>query len=104
MFGRERRIADIPTDHPSCSNQHAVIQFRRVRKDDERKAKVRPYVIDLDSRNGTFVNGEKIEGSRYMELFERDMIKLGTSSREYILLNENSVPGGFSEPTADGGE
>jgi len=28
LFGRERRVADIPTDHPSCSKQHAVIQFR----------------------------------------------------------------------------
>jgi hypothetical protein len=26
LFGRERRVADIPTDHPSCSKQHAVIQ------------------------------------------------------------------------------
>ncbi|RYR27462.1 hypothetical protein Ahy_B01g051494 [Arachis hypogaea] len=30
LFGRERRVADIPTDHPSCSKQHAVIQFRIV--------------------------------------------------------------------------
>ena len=30
MFGRERRIADVPTDHPSCSKQQAVIQFRSV--------------------------------------------------------------------------
>ena len=28
LFGRERRIADVPTDHPSCSKQQAVIQFR----------------------------------------------------------------------------
>ncbi len=28
LFGRERRVADIPTDHPSCSKQHAVIQYR----------------------------------------------------------------------------
>jgi hypothetical protein len=28
LFGRERRVADIPTDHPSCSKQHAVLQFR----------------------------------------------------------------------------
>ncbi|XP_021608069.1 FHA domain-containing protein DDL isoform X2 [Manihot esculenta] len=33
LFGRERRVADIPTDHPSCSKQHAVIQFRQVEKD-----------------------------------------------------------------------
>jgi smad nuclear-interacting protein 1 len=26
MFGRERKIVDIPTDHPSCSKQHAVLQ------------------------------------------------------------------------------
>jgi hypothetical protein len=31
LFGRERRVADIPTDHPSCSKQHSVLQFRRVR-------------------------------------------------------------------------
>ena len=29
LFGRDRHIADIPTDHPSCSGQHAVIQVRR---------------------------------------------------------------------------
>ncbi|GKA80728.1 FHA domain-containing protein DDL [Tanacetum coccineum] len=28
LFGRERRVADIPTDHPSCSKQHAVLQYR----------------------------------------------------------------------------
>ncbi|XP_058093144.1 FHA domain-containing protein DDL isoform X2 [Magnolia sinica] len=33
LFGRERRVADIPTDHPSCSKQHAVIQFRLVEKE-----------------------------------------------------------------------
>jgi len=28
LIGRLRRIADIPVDHPSCSKQHAVFQFR----------------------------------------------------------------------------
>lgn len=28
LLGRQRRIADIPIDHPSCSKQHAVFQYR----------------------------------------------------------------------------
>ena len=28
LIGRERRVVDIATDHPSCSKQHAVLQFR----------------------------------------------------------------------------
>lgn len=28
LFGRDRGIADIPTDHPSCSKQHSALQFR----------------------------------------------------------------------------
>lgn len=28
LFGRERRVVDVPTDHPSCSKQHAVLQYR----------------------------------------------------------------------------
>ncbi|KAJ2360179.1 hypothetical protein H4S02_012028, partial [Coemansia sp. RSA 2611] len=29
LFGRDRMVADVPTDHPSCSSQHAVLQFRQ---------------------------------------------------------------------------
>lgn len=28
LFGRDRTVVDVPLDHPSCSKQHAVIQFR----------------------------------------------------------------------------
>ena len=28
LVGRERRVVDIPSDHPSCSKQHACLQFR----------------------------------------------------------------------------
>ncbi|WRX29437.1 Forkhead-associated (FHA) domain - like 10 [Theobroma cacao] len=93
LFGRERRVADIPTDHPSCSKQHAVIQFRQVEKeqpDGTLSKQVRPYIMDLGSTNKTFINDNPIEPQRYYELFEKDTIKFGNSSREYVLLHENS--------------
>ncbi|KAE9591065.1 hypothetical protein Lal_00021489 [Lupinus albus] len=94
LFGRERRVADIPTDHPSCSKQHAVIQFRQVENeepDGTLSKQIRPYIMDLGSTNKTFVNESPIEPQRYYELRERDTIKFGNSSREYVLLHENSI-------------
>ncbi|KAE8733569.1 FHA domain-containing protein DDL [Hibiscus syriacus] len=92
LFGRERRVADVPTDHPSCSKQHAVIQFRQVEKDQPEGTslkQVRPYIMDLGSTNKTFINDNPIKPQRYYELFEKDTIKFGNSSREYVLLHEN---------------
>ena len=52
--------------------------------------RVLPYIIDLGSANGTYLNTERIEPQRYYELKEKDMVKFGFSSREYVLLHENS--------------
>ena len=98
---------DVPIDHPSCSRQHAVLQyrfevkiclfciyylllrlsllhFRMVQK------RVLPYIIDLGSSNGTYLNNKRIDPQRYYELREKDMLKFGYSSREYVLLHEQS--------------
>jgi smad nuclear-interacting protein 1 len=93
LIGRERKIADIPLLHPSISKQHAVLQYRLVnheREDGVTVKRVKPYVIDLESTNGTYVNNNRIEPSRYVELMEKDLIKFGFSTREYILLHEHS--------------
>uniref|UniRef100_A0A182SUS3 FHA domain-containing protein n=1 Tax=Anopheles maculatus TaxID=74869 RepID=A0A182SUS3_9DIPT len=93
LIGRDRKVCDIPVDHPSCSKQHAVLQYRLVpyeRVDGTKSQCVRPYIIDLESSNGTFVNNKKIETKRYLELREKDVLKFGFSSREYVLLHENS--------------
>lgn len=80
-------------DHPSCSKQHAVLQYRLVpftRDDGSTGKRVRPYIIDLESANGTYINNKRIDPKKYVELLEKDVIKFGYSSREYVLLHENS--------------
>lgn len=93
LLGRERLVADIPIDHPSCSKQHAALQFRQLVTTDatgDIHQKVLPYIIDLDSANGTFVNGKKIPSSRYYELKVADVIKFGESTRDYVFMDEDA--------------
>ncbi|CAK1555337.1 unnamed protein product [Leptosia nina] len=93
LIGRDKKVCDIPLEHPSISKQHAALQYRATpftRQDGSTGRRVRPYIIDLESANGTFVNNKKIESRRYVELLERDVVKFGFSQREYVLLHENS--------------
>lgn len=122
LIGRDRKVVDLPVDHPSCSKQHAVLQYRLVpfTREDGSTGKffktlwvlnfncsiittkqsynghfvtgkrVRPYLIDLESANGTYINNKRIDPKKYVELLEKDVIKFGYSSREYVLLHENS--------------
>lgn len=94
MIGRDRKIADFPIDHPSCSKQHAVIQYRSLQYDRLDKSvgrRTRPYIIDLGSANGTYLNKERIQPERYYELMEKDVLKFGFSTREFVILNEKSL-------------
>jgi smad nuclear-interacting protein 1 len=89
LVGRELSVVDLPAEHPSISKQHAVIQFRWIEKKNEfgdRLGRVRPYLIDLESANGTKLNKEIIPSSRYLELRDKDMIQFGDSTREYVLM------------------
>jgi smad nuclear-interacting protein 1 len=66
-----------------------VIQFRYISKTDEygtKTGKVKPYLIDLDSANGTKLNGKKIAASRYVELIHDDVVAFGESEREYVVM------------------
>merc|ERR1719378_1479808 len=93
LLGRDRKIADIPLDHPSCSKQHSALQYRLVpytRPDETQGKRVQLYVMDLNSANGPFVNNSKIEYQKYVQLLEKDVLKFGFSSREYVLLHDQS--------------
>ncbi|XP_019617366.1 PREDICTED: smad nuclear-interacting protein 1-like [Branchiostoma belcheri] len=106
LLGRERLVADIPIDHPSCSKQHAALQYRLVdyeKPDGTTGRRVKPYIIDLESANGTYVNNQRIEASRYVELMEKDVVKFGYSSREYVLLHDTSDTSGVQAGEDDEG-
>ena len=95
LFGREAKVADIPVLHPSLSSQHCVLQYRATPDASiGGRLRCRPYLMDLESTNGTFVNGVRLEGARYYELRKGDVITLGASTREYVLLTENSTEAG----------
>jgi smad nuclear-interacting protein 1 len=89
LVGRDTAVVDMLAEHPSISKQHAVIQFRYIEKRNEygdKIGKVKPYLIDLESANGTTLNSKKVPQSRYLELRDKDMIQFGQSTREYVLM------------------
>lgn len=54
-----------------------------MRADGTTGPRVKPYIIDLGSGNGTYLN-QGIELQRYYELKDKDFVKFGFSSHQYI--------------------
>ena len=95
VFGR-LPTCDIPMDHPSISRFHTVLQCRpqsseKVGKDDNHTLfSTEPleagfYVYDLGSTHGTFLNKTRIQPRCYYRVRVGQMIRLGGSSRIYVL-------------------
>jgi len=49
---------------------------------------VQPFLIDLESANGSKLNGEQIEPARYYQILEKDVLKLGESTRDYVFMSK----------------
>jgi len=93
LLGRAREVVDYVLEHPSASAQHAALQFRHIvtSSQDEfgvasHRGIVKPYVIDLDSSNGTELNGEPLAPSRYVELRDKDILTFAGSERDYVVM------------------
>lgn len=89
LFGRDQKVTDYLLEHPSISKQHAVIQFRHITSTNEygdKSSKVKPYLIDLESANGTKIKGKAVEASRFVELVDGDFVGFGDSEREYVMM------------------
>jgi smad nuclear-interacting protein 1 len=91
LLGRNEDIADIPLRHGSCSSQHAVLQYRSLPNKETGKLQCLPYLMDLESTNGSFINGVQIDSARYYQLKKGDVLKFGASTREYVLLTANTT-------------
>jgi len=60
---------DISIDNKLASRRHAIIQ----------KIKTGFYICDLNSTNGTYVNGKQIPSDKYIKLNRGDRITIGKS-------------------------
>ncbi|KAL4463524.1 hypothetical protein ABPG72_014927 [Tetrahymena utriculariae] len=93
LVGKDPRVCYILCENSSVSSQHAVIQFRDIKQMDygigQYTSIIRPYIMDLESTNGTLLNNEKIEPAKYIQLLPKDVLKFGFSQREYVLMKEN---------------
>ena len=73
-------LSDIQLNDSSISKQHAVIQFK------QRKKEILPFLIDLNSKNGCFLNGQSVDSSRFYELKNKDLILFGSLKDEFVLI------------------
>eukprot|EP00771_Trimastix_marina_P001446 gnl/Trimastix_PCT/2519.p1 GENE.gnl/Trimastix_PCT/2519~~gnl/Trimastix_PCT/2519.p1 ORF type:complete len:365 (+),score=61.60 gnl/Trimastix_PCT/2519:44-1138(+) len=80
LLGRNREAADVRVEHPSCSNIHAIIQFRRTR------GETRPFLYDNGSTNGTKLAGAPVPPKEFVPVPERVVFRFGRSEREYYLI------------------
>jgi len=82
VFGR-LPSCDHAMDHPSLSRYHAVIQH--CAKTNSEGHDLGWYLYDLDSTHGTWINKNKVSPRVYHRLRVGYVVKLGGSTRLYIL-------------------
>jgi smad nuclear-interacting protein 1 len=90
LFGRHADVCDVVLHHASCSTQHAVLQYRAVLHPATQLLHCQPYLMDLESTNGTFLNGVRLDSARYYQLKAGDVLRFGASTREYVFLSASS--------------
>uniref|UniRef100_A0A1Q3EY53 Putative anion exchanger adaptor protein kanadaptin n=1 Tax=Culex tarsalis TaxID=7177 RepID=A0A1Q3EY53_CULTA len=95
LFGRLPNC-DVNMAHPTISRYHAILQYRgpeeEEKEDDDEEESARPvtvepgwYLYDLNSTHGTFLNKQRLPVKTYVRVRVGYMVKLGSSSRSYIL-------------------
>ncbi|KAJ9593945.1 hypothetical protein L9F63_014659 [Diploptera punctata] len=81
VFGR-LSTCDFHLQHPTISRYHAVLQYRSQESEDNPKGF---YIYDLGSTHGTFLNKNRIKSNMYIRIQVGHMLKLGCSTRLFVL-------------------
>ncbi|KAG5888520.1 hypothetical protein JTB14_009572 [Gonioctena quinquepunctata] len=81
VFGR-LACCNICMQHPTISRYHAILQYR---KDESETEGSGFYIYDLGSTHGTFLNKNRLKPKVYVRMQVGHMLKLGCSTRAYIL-------------------
>ena len=119
LFGREARVGELLGEgqlvllsDPTSSGQHAGLQFRSTAASSERVTILRddaeagdeeagggglPYLVDLFSTNGSWLNGKRMEPNVYYRLKLKDTLRFGLGNRcclvqHHLLLRYPTLP------------
>lgn len=74
--------ADLPLTEPSVSRSHLSVELRGPTV----------FITDLNSGNGTTINGQKINGGQAMPVSPNDVVKIGMAPHEFVIM---SIPKPF---------
>ncbi|KAK9835370.1 hypothetical protein WJX81_005262 [Elliptochloris bilobata] len=81
VFGRTPACVDVVLADVSCSGQHAVLVHHQ---------DARIFVIDLQSRTGTFLNGKRLAPNKPTALINGSRLSFGSLAGTYVLECEAS--------------
>lgn len=87
FIGRTKYKNDLEIDDPSVGRKHAVIKNENFQV----------YIKDLESLNGTYVNGNRIESNKWVKITPNDKIKIVSEflnlslKSEYVSKDNNTI-------------
>ena len=85
LIGRDS-MCDVQFKEKIVSGQHFVIQYRNVRLEiNDNEQQIIPYIFDLGSKNGTFIDGKRIPSKQFVQLLNDDKITFDETGKSGII-------------------
>lgn len=91
LIGKRKGESDVILDSPTVSRTHALIEWRNGK-----------YVLcDLNSKNGTFCNGEQLNPQEKRNLSHEDRISFAEMEYRVVLKNEKQQANDYSKTDSE---